>query len=60
MTDSMTSLNAIKNDQTKSMKEYCYEVHQLLFELKSVINIRIQWIPSHKGIRGNEIADAAA
>ena len=60
MTDSMTSLNVIKNNQTKSMKEYCYEVHQLLFELKSLINIRIQLIPLHKGIRGNEVADAAA
>ena len=60
MSDSLTSINLIKNRNPKASRVLVFEIHRLLYELKTNKTIKIQWIPAHRGILGNEAADTAA
>ena len=37
-----------------------FEIQDLLFVLSDLVEVRIQFVPGHKGIHGNELADIAA
>lgn len=58
-TDSQSSLQALQD--IFSTNALIQEMHQLLTDLmKQGRKITLMWIPSHQGIPGNELADAAA
>lgn len=62
LTDSLSVIQAIQN------LKFNYKTNYLLYAIKSLIisledsdtHISLMWIPSHKGITGNEIADKVA
>ena len=57
-TDSLTALHLILDLNKKSHKKITSRIHRLIFNIKNTgSNITLQWIPSHKGIHGNEVAD---
>lgn len=57
--DSMASLTAILNKTKPSQNTHIIlDIKNLLFQLREEnFNIKLVWIPSHKGIKGNELAD---
>ena len=60
-TDSLSSLLCIQNPDRKMFnKLICAILRQINLFLISNIKIVLQWIPSHKGIAGNNIADQVA
>ena len=58
-TDSLSSIMKLKS-QNKLDDSKLHEIIQKLYELNQKQEVHIQWIPSHKGILGNELADKAA
>ncbi|XP_037774597.1 uncharacterized protein LOC119571289 [Penaeus monodon] len=61
LTDSQSSLQLIKNPKPLNYKQITYEIQkQIHFRTTRKQEIKIQWIPSHKNIKGNEIVDLAA
>lgn len=56
--DSLAALSALKNYTTESKQ--VLECHNLLNRLAEKRSVEILWVPGHKGIRGNEIADDLA
>ena len=59
--DSKSSLEAIESDGSSKREDLVHATVNLLSELKKKkTNVTLQWIPSHVGIRGNELADKAA
>jgi hypothetical protein len=61
LTDSLSSIQLIKNSNSKKHNVYIYKIQRLLEEIKNQNKvIAICWIPSHRGIPGNENADTAA
>ena len=60
LSDSLTSMILIRNRNPKASSVLVFEIHRLLYELKTNKTIKIQWIPAHRGILGNEAADTAA
>ena len=59
-TDSLSSVLLLQNHLSKSYVPLCYAIHTCISNLLSLFPVKIQYIPSHKNIRGNEAADAAA
>ena len=60
-TDSHTALRLIMNINKPSYKSIISKLHQLIMNIKIMWkNIVLQWIPPHKGLRGNNIADQIA
>ena len=61
LTDSQTSLHLIKN---RKIKAYSYNVSKIQQDILEILNrggnIHLQWIPSHTGVEGNDIADHLA
>ena len=61
LTDSLSSIQLIRNSNSKKHNVYIYKIQRLLEEIKNQNKvIAICWIPSHRGIPGNENADTAA
>ena len=58
-TDSLSSIMKLRNSRTLNDAKLI-EILTLLHVLHQRGNIYLQWIPSHCGILGNEIADSAA
>ena len=55
--DSQSAINFIKNNKNKHAMQI--RVHKLINKIKNK-TIIFEWIPSHRGIKGNELADTAA
>ena len=61
ITDSMSVLMALKNFPKSRSHPVIFEIRELTWKLvKSGFTIRFLWVPSHKGLVGNEIADRVA
>ncbi len=60
-TDSQSSLFLIRSASPESHRLLVFEIQGILLGLGSPDwTVRLQWVPSHVGILGNEIADTAA
>ena len=59
ITDSLTSCNIIKA-YNSSYGIISNDIKKLLYELNTKRTVKIQWVRSHIGIQGNEIADKTA
>ena len=61
LSDSMSALQAIQNPKTKSAQQIIYAILQSAKNTKSHgIAIRLQWIPGHCEVPGNDTADQLA
>ena len=58
--DSLSSIKIIKNPCPRNYIYLVFSIHKLLKTMMDIINIVIQFIPGHKNIQGNEMADLAA
>lgn len=58
LTDSLASCKYLKKHLTS--EQYNEITHQICFNNDNTSEVWIQWIPSHVGLQGNEIADALA
>lgn len=60
-TDSKSALQLISNPKPKNSKSMTFEIQELIYTMVNQNQIiMLQWIPSHKNIKGNEIVDQAA
>ena len=59
-TDSQSGIYAIQNSVKPCHTHYIYNIQSLLSSLQSRFPVIIQYIPSHRGIAGNELADHVA
>ena len=59
-TDSLSGLTCLSNPSPQTETRLVFEIQDLLYVLKDLVEIKIQFIPGHKNIKGNEIADLAA
>ena len=59
-TDSLSSLLLLLNNKSKKYLPTCYQVQELILKLNMCNKVVLQYIPGHKGIEGNELADLAA
>jgi len=59
-TDSQASISLIKNRRPKSYLHLIFKIQTKLMSLLSSHEVFLQYIPGHKGIGGNEVADQAA
>ena len=59
-TDSLSSVEALGNYEPKKYKYLIFKIQVLLVQLNLENVVKIQYIPSHKGIKGNEEADKTA
>ena len=57
MTDSLAAIETIKNNKVLDNVQIIHSIKDLLAECHKVTII---WVPSHVGIRGNELADMLA
>ena len=59
-TDNMSVVQKLtaKESKGQTSQEVIQEIKTTLSQMK--VNINIQWVPSHMGIPGNELADIAA
>ena len=55
-TDVLSVLNELQNPRQKDLNE----VETALVDLAAQTNLALQWIPTHCGIKGNELADRLA
>ena len=59
--DSKSSIQLLLSNQPKCYRELVMLTHhRIIHLLTSSVSFHIQWVPSHCGIKGNEIADKAA
>jgi len=56
--DSLYAVQAIKNERTDCRPNMLNEIYEHVNSIEN--NIIITWIPSHVGIKGNEVADRIA
>lgn len=59
-TDSLSSVFMIADLRPRRYIREIYSIHSLLLQLSGSHTIRIQFVPGHRGISGNEAADAQA
>jgi len=59
-TDSLSSLNLLASRRPSSHLPLVFQIHQILHFLRARLPVVIQFVPGHKNIRGNEMADLAA
>ena len=59
-TDSKCSIQALKNPLSKCNLYYIYKIHQLIHFILRRTSIHLQFVPGHRDIEGNELADLAA
>ena len=63
LTDSQSGVKAINNRKPKTNKKLIFETQEALYEQNKnnpEKQIKIQWVPGHSNICGNEVADKAA
>ena len=61
LTDSLNALFLIGNRHPESHKDLVYNIqNRLITKEEEGLVIRLQWVPAHRGIAGNEQADKAA
>lgn len=59
--DSLSALQAIKGSIYKVKNYIIYDIYNIITSLNNIgINVILEWIPSHVGILGNELADKEA
>ena len=59
--DSLSALQAIKGSIYKVKNFIIYDIYNIFTSLSNIgINVILEWIPSHVGILGNELADKEA
>ena len=61
LTDSMSSLEALKSTSTSkysAQEEHANRISEILHD--NGFSISLQWVPSHVGLTGNEVADKVA
>ena len=58
--DSLSSILALQDPENKSSMHLNYTIQELVQKLTTEFPVKIQYVPSHKNIKGNEIADGAA
>ena len=59
--DSLSALQAIKGSIYKVKNYIIYDIYNIITSLNNIgINVVLEWIPSHVGILGNELADKEA
>ena len=58
--DSLSGIMSIKNRDPNGQRHLIYDIHELILNLSNFCVIKIQFIPGHKNIEGNELADLAA
>ena len=60
-TDSMSSIQLLKEQKNRSYLYYAFKIYQQIAKiLSSGANVKLQFIPGHKNIEGNELADLVA
>ena len=59
-TDSLSSVFLFMDRSPSTYLFIVYDMHEIIHNLLSDICVRIQYVPGHKGITGNEVADGAA
>jgi len=59
--DSLSALHAIKGSIYNVKKYIIYDIYNIITSLGNIgVNVTLEWIPSHVGILGNELADKEA
>lgn len=58
--DSQSGIHLLQNKRPKTNIHMVYKIQSLLIELNRRYPTKIQFIPGHKNIEGNELADLAA
>ena len=59
--DSLSALQAIKGSIYKVKNYIIYDIYNIITSLSKIgVNVTYEWIPSHVGIFGNELADIEA
>ena len=59
-TDSLSGIILLRNRNIKNYTAAVYQIHKIINTLRDRMTVRIQYIPGHKNIEGNEIADKLA
>ena len=59
-TDSQSSIKNISNRNPKGETRLIFQIQDLLFVLRDFVQVKIQFVPGHKNIYGNELADLTA
>jgi ribonuclease HI len=58
--DSLSGIMLLQSYSPKHYTALCFKIHQSIHDLSQKFPVRIQYIPGHKDIEGNELADLAA
>jgi len=60
LTDSMSSVAVIQNLKPRTYLHMVYRIQRLIMTISNSCPVIVQYIPAHKNIMGNEMADLAA
>ena len=59
--DSLSALVSLQSFSSHCRADIVYEIYETLYRLHhSQTKVRFMWIPAHRGIEGNEMADSLA